>query len=897
MSAESTCRLVSLLAWACLPSAAAMEVEGLRCEHLENPLGLDATRPRLQWRLKSDARGQSQTAYQILAATSAERLEADRGDLWDSGMVRTDQTVSVRYEGKPLSPRQAAFWKVRAWDRDGKPGAWSGTAMWEAGLPGISNWNAVWIAATEDIHEKSAPIFRREFSIDGAVKRARLHVSGLGYHEIRLNGSKVGDHLLDPGFTRYDRRVLYVTHDVTSMLRPGRNAIGAMLGNGWFNVQFRAAWDFDKAPWRASPRLLCSLYVEMADGREMVIGSDAQWKCALGPVTFNVIYGGESHDARLEQDGWDQPGFDEAGWRPVQVADAPKGRLVAQAMPPIKAARFLKPVKITEPAPGIHVFEFPENFAGFAELKTAGPAGTRVTMKMGERLLPDGRVDQAEIAKHVTRFDGSRRFQTDSYILKGGEEEIRRPRFVYHGFQYVEVTGLPGKVTPDTLRGVVIHTDVRSAGDFSCSNPLLNQIWQASRRAYLANLQGIPTDCPHREKNGWTGDAHLACEQGLFNFDAASVYEKWLHDIADEQRPDGVIPGIVPTSGWGYKWGNGPAWDSAFLLIPLYLYQYHGDDTALREHYDGMKRYVDHLSAVAKDGIVETGLGDWAPFETKTPVEVTSTAYYHRDALVVSLAASLMGKTGDAAEYARLAERIKAAFNRKFYQEETGMYANGSQTALSCAIYQDLAAPQNRERVLDNLAANITRRGGHIDTGILGSKYILNVLSGNGRHDVAYRMAAQTDLPGWGWWIGQGATTLWEQWDGGMSRNHIMFGEISAWFFKHLAGINPDPAAPGFKRILIKPGPTGDLTAARAEYDSVRGRIISDWKIEHGRFRLRVVIPPNTTAAVHVPAKDAASVTEGGKAAADSEQVRFLRMEDGRAVFDIGSGGFDFISN
>lgn len=875
-------------------SAQAVSVGELHCELLKDPLGIEIADPRLSWLIQSKDRGQRQTAFQILAASSPANLQPGRAELWDTGKVASDQTAHLRYAGKLLASRQAVFWRVRVWDRDDKVSAWSQAASWEMGLLKAGEWKAQWIARSTDVNDKSAPMFRREFSLDGKIKRARLYVSGLGYHEIRLNGQKVGDHLLDPGYTRYDKRVLYVTHNVTALLKPGANAIGALLGNGWFNVQFRNAWDFDKAPWRAAPRLLLSLRVELADGREVVVDSDVHWKCAQSPISFNVIYGGETYDARLEQAGWDQAGFNDAAWQPAQLVEAPKGKLAAQTMPPIKASEVLRPVKITEPKPGVFVFDFGQNFAGYPELKVRGPAGMRVAMKTGERLFPDGTLDQRDIAQHVARFDTNQQFQTDTYISKGRGEEAWHSRFTYHGFQYVEVTGLPGAPAPDTLRGVVIHSAIPAAGEFACSNPLLNKIWRAARWAYLSNLQGIPTDCPHREKNGWTGDAHLACEQGLFNFDGAAVYEKWLNDLGDEQQPGGELPGIVPTAGWGYKWGNGPAWDSAFVLIPFYLYEYSGDTTALRDHYDGLKRYVDYLTSRAKGGIVDIGLNDWAPFETKTPADVTSTGYYYRDTLVVSLAASLLGKSEDAIKYTKLAEQIKAAFNQKFFKPDSGSYANSSQTALSCALYQGFVEPENRGRVLQNLVANVEKRNGHIDTGILGAKYLLNALSENGRHDVAYRIASQKDLPSWGWWIEQGATTLWEQWNGADSRNHIMYGDISAWFFKTLAGINPDPAAPGFKHFILKPQPAGDLTAARAEYDSVRGKIVSDWKIEQGQFNLRVVIPPNTTATVYVPTADAKTVREGGVSAARAKGVEFVRTENGAAVFAVGSGTYQF---
>ena len=876
--------------------AADLRPEQLRCELLDNPLGIDAVQPRFSWILNADERGQRQTAYEILVASTADNLTPGGADLWDSGKLMSDQSAFISYAGKPLASGQHCFWRVRVWDKDAKASDSSSNASFEMGLMNPSDWQAQWIGQTTDVNVKPAPMFRREFSLNGKIKQARAYVCGLGYCDLRINGKKVGDDWLDPGYTRYDKRVLYVTHDVTSMLKNGKNAIGAVLGNGWFNVQAKAAWDFDKAPWRAAPRLLCSLQVEFVNGRKVVIGSDPNWKCATGPVVLNGIYGGEVYDARLEMAGWDGPEFDDSAWQAAQIVDAPKGKLVAQAMPPIKSDGELKPVNVTNPKPGVFVFDFGQNLAGHSELKVRGPAGTKITMKYGERLHTDGTLDQRDIAVHVARFDASQPFQTDSYILKGKGTEQWHSDFTYYGFQYVEVTGFPGKPDRETLRAVFTHSAVPSAGNFECSNPLLNKIWRAARWSYLSNLQGIPTDCPHREKNGWMGDAQLACEQGLFNFDGVTVYEKWLNDIDDEQRPGGELPGIVPTSGWGYQWGNGPAWDNAFLMIPLYLYQYYGDEKPLRDHYEGMKRYVDYLTRRAKGDIVSIGLNDWVPYKTTTPADITDTAYYYRDAQVVSLAAALCGKTDDAAHYAALAGEIKAAFNKHFYNPETGLYGNGSQTSLSCALYQGLVEPENSGRVLQNLVANVEARNGHIDTGILGAKYILNTLTDHGRTDVAYRMASQKDLPSWGWWIEQGATTLWEEWNEEASRNHIMFGDVSAWFYKALAGINPDPAAPGFKHFIIRPNLVGDLKSARAEYHSVRGKIMSDWRCENGLFHLHVAVPANTSATIYVPTANATNVKEGRGDALSANGLHFVKMEGGCAVFEAEAGRYDFTS-
>ena len=879
---------------AALPARAGLKVGQLLCEYQEHPLGLDVAQPLLAWKLVAEDRDERQTAYQVLVASSSDNLARGVGDMWDSGQVASAATTQIRYAGRPLPSRLVCFWKARVWDKAGTPSPWSAVATWEMGLLAPAKWDAKWIGQNTNTAEQPLPLLRREFTVSGQVRSARLYIAGLGYAEARLNGAKVGDHHLDPGYTRYDKRVLYVTHDVTAQLHKGVNALGVMLGNGWYNVQTKAAWNFDEAAWRGAPRLLASLQIDYADGHTEVIGTDDQWKCAAGPVLANTIYGGELYDARLEQAGWDTAGFADQAWAAAQLVGAPKGQLVAQALPPIRTDKVLPVAKITEPKPGVFVFDFGQNLSGYAELSVRGPAGTAVHLKYTERLAKDGNVDQKDIATHVIRFGSNQVFQTDTYILKGQGKETWHSRFSYYGFQYVEVTGFPGKPTADSLRAVFIHTDVPVAGRFECSNELLNKIWEAGRWSYLGNLQGIPTDCPHREKNGWTGDAHLAAEQAMFNYFPPAFYVKWLNDLDDEQQPDGKLPGIVPTAGWGYKWGNGPAWDNAFILIPYYQYVYYGDVEVFRAHYAGMKRYVDYLASHAKDGIVKLGLNDWAPWKTKTEAGITDTAYFFVDAQVVALAARVLGKTEDAAKYAALAETIKAAFNRKFWHADTGLYDNGSQTALSCALYQGLVPPEQQARVLANLVAAVEKTGGHIDTGILGAKYLLNTLLENGRADVAYRIVSQKDQPSWGWWIAQGATTLWEEWNGSSSRNHIMYGDISAWFYKALAGIRPDPQAPGFKHFYINPQVVGDLTGARGEYESIRGPMVSDWKLKGTDFRLRVVIPPNSTATVTLPTADLAAVRANRAPLAQTEGLSRPRVEAGHVVCEAGSGTYEF---
>ncbi len=866
----------------------------LTCEYLQNPLGIDTASPRLSWVLDSGHRNQRQTAYQILVATTEKLLKENKADLWNSGKVDSEESLQIPYRGLPLKSGQRCYWMVRSWDQNGRPSDYSRPAWWEMGLLNRADWKGQWIGATTNINSLPAPLLRKDFKLKGGIKQARAYICGLGYYELRINGEKIGNHLLDPGYTRYDKRALYVTYDVTRALERGANSVGVILGNGWYNVQTRAVWNFHEAPWRAAPALLMQIQVDYHNGTSETIATDTTWKTSPSPIVFNSIYGGETYDARLEQPGWDTAGFDDSKWSSALSVTGPAGKLAAQMMPPIKAAEILKPVSITTPKPEVFVFDMGQNFAGISELKLRGPAGTKIVMKYSERLGPDGMIDRSVIQQHIARMDTNQQFQTDTYILKGKGDETWRSRFDYHGYQYVEVTGYPGTPSSETLRGVSVHSAVPPAGQFECSNQLLNRIWHAGLWSYLSNLEGIPTDCPHREKNGWTGDAHLAAEQGLFNFAPAAVYTKWLNDLADEQQPSGELPGIVPTSGWGYKWGNGPAWDSAMLLLPYYMNEYCADTRVLTSHYENMKRYVDYLTGKAKDHIINFGLNDWAPFKTKTPTDITSTAYYYRDVQITAQAARLLGKKEEAEKLDALAADIRKAFNAKFYQPATGSYDNGSQTSLSCALYQGLVEPENRERVVSNLVFAVENANNHIDTGILGAKYILNALTENGRPDVAYRIASQNDLPSWGWWIEQGATTLWEQWNGEDSRNHIMYGDISAWFYKALAGINPDPAAPGFKHFTIKPNLLGDLTSAKATYDSSRGKIVSDWKLIGDEFQLTVVVPANSTATIHIPTSNPASVREGTLPATSAEGLRSLPGDAADTVFLAGSGTYRF---
>ncbi len=870
-----------------------LRVTDLQCEYLSNAIGIDVDKPRLSWVIESHLRGKKQSAYQILVAGSEEKLRKDVGDMWDSAKVESDKSVHVVYGGKALESRMRCYWKVRVWDEKGEVSNYSDCGYWEMGLLEKKDWQAKWIRTTlphEDSNKvEGSPYFRNEFELKKPVASARAYICGLGYYNLYLNGEKVGDHVLDPAVTRYDKRVLYVTHDVTDLVGEGKNAAGVVLGNGFYNIAVRAAWDFRESPWRDRPTVICQIEVRHPDGSKSTILTDSSWKVNSGPIVYNSIRNGVVYDARLEMAGWKKVGYDDGGWRQAKIVAGPKGKFKAQMMPPMKVIETLNPVKVTEVKPGVFVYDIGQNMSGRAQLRVSGPAGTKVTLKYGERLHEDGTVSQKGIDQHVKQGD----FQTDTYIMKGEGVEVWEPCFVYHGFRYVEVRGFPGEASLENLLARVIHTSFDKCGFFECSNEQFNTIQKMTRWSYRSNFHGYPTDCPSREKLGWTGDAHLAAEQAMYNWCNAASYTKWMDDFKDEQRPTGALPGIVPTSGWGYRWGNGPAWDSAYILIPWYLYEYKGDERILAEHYEGHKRYVDYMTSISAGHIVDYGLGDWVPADTKTPEAVTSTGYYYADTVILARSAELLGKKEDAKRYGELAKEIRRRFNETFYKGD-GIYANGSQTALSCAIYQGLVLEAEKIKVVEKLVEAIRKRNRHIDTGILGAKYLFRALSNNGRIDVAYKVATRETWPGYIYWIEQGATTLWESWKDTASMNHIMFGDISAWFYKYLAGIGFDSNEPGFKRIVIRPRPVGDLKWVEAEHECMYGTIRSCWWLSGEDFFLELSVPFNTTATVYLPTVDAESVSEQGRNVEELEGVSFFGEQEGRAVYEVGSGEYVF---
>jgi alpha-L-rhamnosidase len=830
---------------------AASQPVNLRVDYIQNPIGIDNHSPGFSWQIKDARMGAKQTAWQIQVASTPQLLKIGKADIWDSGQILSAQTRQIIYSGKPLKSSTRYFWNVKIWDQNNKPGKISETAFFETAYLDSSDWKGDWITNTEDTTSQYSPYFRKTFETHGKIIRATAYVAGVGYHELYVNGQKASESLLEPNYTRFDRHVLYLTYDVTRFLSEGNNCLGVILGNGWYNVQTKAVWNFDKAPWRKSPRLLMNLCLHYADGSVKIIPTDESWKYSEGPIRFNSLYAGEEYDARLELNNWGSPGYDDSKWLPVIKTSAPGGVLAAQQSPSVKIIRNIKPVSIYKIGNGKYLYDMGQNFAGVASLKISGLKGTKIKMRFGERINPDHSLDAALIAKFASTKNDELPFQTDIYILKGNGVETYAPRFTYHGYQYVEVTAEPAMdLTISNLEGLFLSTDFETAGSFKCSNDLMNKLYSASLQSYRSNFLSIPTDCPQREKNGWTADAHISCESGLWNYDGFLAYRKWLQDFRDAQKPDGELPGIVPTSGWGYD--VNPAWDAALPVITWELFRYYGDTLIIKENYTAIKRYLDFLSTQTQNGIQTEGLDDWLSI-TKTPVEITSTAYYFYDALTLSNMARILGKADDENKYAALADSIKTIFNNTFYDPVERKYKIQTQTALSCVLYQGLNPMEAANQTATDLIKQIEMKDFHPDFGLLGSKYVFNALHNSGNDEIAYKILNSAGYPGWEHWIASGATTLYEDWGGAESLNHVFFCDFCSWFVKALGGIQIDPAYPGFDSFIIAPSFINELSFVNCSYNSINGTIYSGWKRTKEAITWNVIIPPNTKAAVIIP--------------------------------------------
>lgn len=909
------------------------EKRDLLVEFDRSPQSLEASDPRFSWITPLEGRGRSQTGYRIQVASKRELLESGKRDMWDSKLVGSTDSTNVYYRGRAFDSNHEYFWRVRVRDESGQLHPYSHVATFRTGLPRESDWIARWIGrgrpdeVIADVNkflvkkvglrveaiepDLRSPMFRKEFQVERRVSRATLFISGLGLYEARLNGQKVGNTHLSPAVTDYRKRVLYDAYDVTRDVRKGRNALGIILGNGWYNSPKK--WWGWQMQWYGSPRAIAQLEIRYTDGTSSRVATDESWKAAWGPVSFNSIYDGEDYDARLEQKGWDLPGFDEGDWQSVNTVAPPGGKLVSSGVQPSLATQLVRPISIAEKAPGVFIYDLGQNFSGWVRLRVSGPGGTNVKLRYAEASKPDGSLDPRTMKP--TRGE-------DNYTLRGGGGfETYETKFAYRAFQYVELTGYPGKPTSDTIEGVFVHTGVKPMGFFESANELINRIHLATVETQRMDIQmGVPIDSPQRaERLGWGADALISAEEAMFNLDMPRVYAKWMADFQDEQEASGLVPMIAPRAGLE----EDIVWSSAYVAIPWMQYVHYGDRRVLEDHYASLVRYMYYLERQGRAEITPRQPGadplSDAP-ETGTPVLgrlqrsqwgdhgsldenfkgrsglpfSISTAFYYHDAQVMEKIATALFKTEDATRFKKLAAEIKDAFNRKFFDEKTTIYDDGSQASQAFALSFELVPENLEEGVMNALLKDMfEKHQGHLTTGYPGTWCLIDALTRNGRADVVWHLATRTDFPSWGDML-KGRTSASENWKGGSLSHVALVGPIDAWFFNTIAGIRPDEEKPGFERVTIKPYIPKDLPWARGTLESVRGRIESSWRKESGSLRLDVGVPANTTALVFVPTLDPAAVREGRVRAVKAKGVKLLRQEGGAAVYQIGSGRYSF---
>lgn len=903
----------------------------LRCENRDNPIGIDVEKPRLSWWVRSPARGQRQTAYRVLVASSGALLGRGEGDLWDTGKVATDRSIAVAYGGRALRSGQSCWWKVKLWDRDGKETAWSEPAKFITGKLKQEDWLGQWIGADmvlqpgsgdlskdigASIHATANPgvrpvYLRKEIEVTKPVRRATVFFAGLGFSELYLGGRKVGDYVIGPGFTTYNKRVQYLAFDVTDRFtQTGRTALGVILADGWYGNGY--GHNFEKNAYVDKPKLRLNLHLEHPDGTETVVVSDGSWNWADGEITCSRITQ-ENIDRRKARRGWDQVGCDETGWRPAAVVNGPEGRLVHQKESPCRVVEEIRPVSVRyNPQTNTSTFDFGREFSGWVRFKTSGPEGTAIS---------------------ITTIPTVSLPRTSHFVLAGtGGDEIYEPRFFYAGMRQVVVEGATRPPALEDLTGCLVSNGWTPSGSFRCSDDVVNWLNDATRRTVVAYTTWLPND-PVREWKAWMQDPQNMFWSSAYLFDSQTLYERWQWDIIDGQRPDGSSPNVTP--GAYFDSYNSPWWGGCLVWVPWQWYQYYGDDSLLKESYPAMKRYVDFLGKAADvpgeyagritaDGFQDWGLADWCPIE-ETPRMLINTPAYYLFAKIVSRTAELLGQNNDAHHYAKVAEDLRAAFNRHFLDSSTGIYGrpgsraqNGfpippvdgkvphdtwwkgdracTQAGQALPLALGLVPQEHRGAVERALLREITAHRNRVSTGFVSTPYLLALLA-DLAPEIGWTMTSAHDYPSWyGMTVGSDQDLLKETWAGGQALMPSLGGNVAAWHYQALGGIRPDPAGPGFKKILLKPNIVGDLHWVESHYDSVRGPIISNWRRRDRQLLMEVTVPANATATVFVPAQDAASVSESGKAANSAEGVRFLRLENSAAVFDVGSGTYSFKS-
>ena len=921
----------------------------LTCEYLTDPVAIGTAEPRLSWQLAPGPRGYRQTAYHLIVASDEKLLAGDTGNLWDTGKVESGRTSQIVYSGTPLKAGQTCYWKVRIWDGTGTLSDWSRPARWSVGLLKADQCQARFISfrdespvhkSREELYLPPARYYRKEFKASTGIKRATLHATALGVYDLYLNGQRVSDRYFAPGWSDYRERVYYHSYDVTGLLAGDHNAIGAIVADGWYAGYVGYGVLVGYGPYKSgrcfygkTPAIMAQLELEYENGKHETIVTDTSWTVTGdGPLREADIQGGETYDARKEMPGWSKAGFDDSQWGPaipaedngsiiapyfdrggerlVELGFVKPKKLQAYPAPPIVVTEELAARKVTELKPGVYIFDLGENFAGVVRLRTKGPAGTKVTLRYGEMLHPDGRL----MTENLRRARA-----TDHYILKGdaqGEQWV--PRFTYHGFRFVEVTGLPNEPSLDTVTGLVLHNDTPMASNFECSDPMINQLFKNIIRTQRANFVEVPTDCPQRdERMGWMGDAQIYVRSATINADVAAFFTKWLDDVEESQRSFGAYPDYAPypmqhgSSGKSF----GTAWMDAGIICPWNIWKAYGDTRVIERHYTSMIRFMEFRRAISPNfgGISMGNLwGDWLNVDDPTPIEYIDACYFARTSQLMAEMAAAIGKDSDAAFYKNLHGKIKAAFARDYIDKEDTLVVK-SQTAHVLALAFNLLNDKQQKTAADTLAGQIAQNNYRMATGFLGTKELLPVLSAHGHHDLAVRLFQSREFPSWGYEVVNGATSIWERWDSytkedGFGRHnaamnsfsHYAFGAVCEWMFRTLAGI--DSADAGFSHVLLRPSPpppnsnpvNTPIHWVKAHHDSINGRITIAWRLENDVFACDVTVPPNTTASVFLPTAAIEEVTESGQPVRKLDFIESRSVEGCPVVLEVGAGSYGF---
>lgn len=898
----------------------ALYPQTLTCENLQNPVGIDSRTPRLSWNSISEKRNVTQSGYRILAASSEEKLKQNQGDLWDTGKVISQESLYIPYLGKSLKTGENIFWKVRLWNAKGEVSFWSKPSSWTMGLLEASDWQGDWIGLDDEMGEDkldttftrlSARYLRKEVKLRKKIKNAKAHVAGFGLFELYLNGRKISNAVLAPALAEYPERGYYMSFDITDQFKRGHNAIGIILGNGRFvGMRFKEIelyYDESKLTHFGFPKMLAQFEINYEDGTSETIVSDTSWKItADGPIRANSEFDGEEYDANKEMTGWNRVNFDDSNWLQAEVVEAGVEILSAQMTPPIEVIEEILPKAISKVNVDTFIVDMGQNMVGWVKLKVKGDKGNRVSLRFAERLDTYGNLylDPIRTAK-----------VNDIYILKGGEEEEWEPKFTYHGFRYVEITGFPGELTLENIIGRVVHDALEPIGEFTTSNKTINQIYQNARWGIKGNYRSIPTDCPQRdERQAWLGDRATGSRGESYLFDNASFYTKWLQDIEDSQLESGSIPDVAPTYWKIYS--DNITWPAAYIIIADMLHDQFGEDKGIRQHYDSMKKWMHYMKEnYMTDYIISKDTyGDWGvpPEEPglihsqdarkKTSPAVLSTSYYYHLLGLMREFALRLDKTEDALFYGELRAKIKLAFHEEFFDSIVGAYKNNTATTNVLAIHFGLVPKEYQDDVFNNLVKVTTEDfNNHISVGLIGVQAIMRIFTDQSRPDIAFKLATNTDYPSWGYMLEQGATTIWELWNSDTadpfmnSWNHVMLlGDLIIWFYEDLAGIKPNPKVPGFKNFIMKPTPVGDLIYVKAAHNSPYGMIRSEWEIKTKEFHWNITVPPNTTATVHIPAGKGDTVFEGLIPAEEVNGIQFIGIRESRKVYEVGSGNYSF---